>query len=69
MGHRCRWEGHTLRWEAFGDKPTLTNPDGHFVELVNIANIPYVLELVAESDATPEYHAQVADKRSGVVFR
>ena len=51
MGHRCRWEGNAFRWEALSDKPTLTNPDGHFVELVNIANIPYVMEPIAESGA------------------
>ena len=61
IGCRCRRAGCSFEWQPFSDHPVMQTPDGNEVKLVNILGVPYFMEVIEESDASPGYHAYVAD--------
>ena len=59
VGFRCRRAGYSFEWPSFSDHPILRTPDGTTVMMINILDVPYYLEEIQESDATPSYHEYV----------
>ena len=59
VGFRCRRAGYSFEWPSFSDHPILRAPDGMAVLMLNILDVPYYLEEIQESDATPSYHEYV----------